>query len=119
MGEGYRAGAGGVWVLRWLEGEGWEGLEWKGGIAGGEASDELCGEGVDVVEVEGGVEWLGEGRLLEGGADVGGVAGLDGQDGAGDCKVTLVDNCSSSTKVGRNTDSLEDGGESNERSRGG
>jgi hypothetical protein len=102
-----------------LEGEGWEGLEWKGGVARGEASDELCGKGVDVVEVEGGVEWLREGRLLEGGADVGGMAGLDGQDGAGDREVTLVDNCSSSTKVGRNTDSLEDGGESNERSRGG
>ena len=77
-GEGDGRGAGSVWVLGRLESEGWESLEWEGGVAGGETGDELCGEGEDLVEVEGGVEGLWEGDLFEDGADVGAVAGLDG-----------------------------------------
>ena len=53
-----------------MEGEGWESLEWESGVARGEAGDELCCERVDVVEVEGSVEWLGEWRFTESGADV-------------------------------------------------
>lgn len=77
-GESDGRGAGSVWVLGGLESEGWEGLEWEGGVAGCEAGDELCGEGEDLVEVEGGVEGFWEGDLFEDGADVGAVAGLDG-----------------------------------------
>lgn len=91
-GEGDRRGAGGVWVLRRLESEGWEGLEWEGGVAGGEAGDELGGEGEDLVEVEGGVEGFWEGNLFEDGADVGAVAGLDGQNGAGGSEIPFINN---------------------------
>ena len=49
-----------VVVSRRLKGKSWEGLEWKRdwGFA---PSDEGCGQAVDLVEVQRGVEWCGEG----------------------------------------------------------
>jgi hypothetical protein len=116
MSEGHWAGAGSVGVLGWLDGEGGECHEWESLVAGVEVGDELCGEGIDVVEVKWGVEWLGERRLFEAGADIGGVTRLDGQDGAGNGKIALVDNCGSSSEIGRNTDPLKDRGQGNKRS---
>ena len=78
--EGYGGGAGGVWVLGWAEGEWWEALEGEGTGAGGEGDDELGGQTVNLVEVEGGVEGFWEGRFAEGSTDVGGVTGFDRQD---------------------------------------
>lgn len=44
VGEGDWGGASGVWVLGWLDGERWEGLEWECWITCCEAGDELSGK---------------------------------------------------------------------------
>lgn len=100
------------------ESEGREGLEGQLGLSGvrGRArDDEASGKGVDLVESQGGVEWRWEWGLLVGGADVGAVAGLDGQDGAGGCEVVLVGDAGSSSEVGADSDTLEDTGKCDER----
>jgi hypothetical protein len=74
----------------------------------------LSGESVDLVEGERGIEWLRERRLLELGSDVGVVAGLNSEDGAGCVQVVGVGNGSSGTEVGADSDTLENGCESNE-----
>lgn len=95
------------------DGQGREGLEGELGV-GSKASDELSGQGEDLVEVLRGIEGGREGLLAEGGADVRGVAGLDGQDGAGSSQVVLVGDGGSGAEVGGNTNALEDTGETNE-----
>lgn len=95
-------------------GQGREGLEGELGV-GSKASDELSSQGEDLVEVLRGIEGGREGLLTEGGADVRGVAGLDGQDGAGSSQVVLVGDGGSGAEVGGNTNTLEDTGETNER----
>jgi hypothetical protein len=87
-----------VRVLRRLNSERWESLEWQFcGVTRSESRDELCGEGVNLVEIEWGVEGLWERRLLEGSADVGGVAGFNCEYRASDCQISLVQDLSGST----------------------
>ena len=67
-----------IGVLRGLDSERWESHKWEFcGVTSSEAGNELCSEGVDLVEIEWGAEGLWERRLLEGSADVGGVAGFN------------------------------------------
>ena len=85
------------------------------GSVGVRAGDDEAGcEGVDFVECQGGVEGLGEGRLLDGGADVGVMAGFDCEDRTGCGKVVLVHDRSCSPEVSGDSDTLENTGESNE-----
>jgi hypothetical protein len=76
----------------------------------GARGDEGGGESVDLVVVERGVEGLGEGRLLDGAADEGAVACLDGQDRAGGRQVGLRHDVGGGAEVGGNTNALEDRG---------
>jgi len=86
-----------VRVLRRLDSERWESFKWQFcGVTGSEAGDELCGEGVDLVEVQWGVEGLWERRLLEGSADVGGVAGFNCEYRSSDCEISFVQDLSGS-----------------------
>lgn len=90
--------------------EGRESLDGESGVALGARLDEARGQGEDLVEGERGVEGLGEGLLVEAGADVGRVAGLDREDGASSGEVGLAHDVGSSAEVSGNTDTLEDGG---------
>lgn len=101
------------------ESEGWEGFDWELGVGGWAADDEWSSQGVDLVEGEGDIEWLGEWELLERSTDVGAVASLNGQDGTSCGEVVLVHDAGGSTEVGGNSDTLQDGGEGNESSWGG
>lgn len=85
-----------------------EGLDGQGRVGARARDDEGCGEGVDFVKVERVIEWLREGRLPEGGADVRAVSGLDGQYGAGIGEVGLAHDGGGSTEVGADTDTLKD-----------
>jgi hypothetical protein len=87
-----------------------ESLDGQSRVGRGAALDEASGEGVDLVVREGSVEGLGEGALLVLVADVGTVAGLDGQDGASGCEVGLGHDVGSGTEVGADTNALKDGG---------
>jgi hypothetical protein len=87
-----------------------ESLEWQGGVGGWAGDDEWRGEGVDLVRGERGVEWLREWGLLERGAEVGAVAGLDGEDGGGGCEVGFAHYVGGLAGVGGDADALEDGG---------
>lgn len=99
------------------EGNGRESLDGQSRVALGAADDEGSSQRVDLVKGQGGVKGLGEGRLLLGSADVGVVARLDRQDGAGGGEVVLVGNGRGSTEVGADTDTLEDGRDGDERGR--
>ncbi len=99
VGESDGGGPGRIRVLRRLQSEGWEGLEWKGRVSRVEGCDELRCKRIDVVEVEWGVEGLGEGRLLKSSTDIGGVTGLNSQDGTGNSEVALVNDCSRSSWI--------------------
>jgi hypothetical protein len=87
-----------------------ESLEWESGVGGWAGDDEWRGEGVDLVRGERGVEWLREWGLLERGAEVGAVAGLDGEDGGGGCEVGFAHYVGGLAGVGGDADALEDGG---------
>ncbi len=102
-----------------VKGQGWEGLDrehWVGLRAGG---DECRGQGVDLVDGQRSVEWLGEGRLLEGGAEIGGVASFDGEDGGGGGEVVLAHDVGGRAGIGGNSDALEDGTSGHEQLDGG
>jgi hypothetical protein len=94
--------------------EGWESTDGESRVGGGAADDESSGQGVDLVEVKGVIERLGEGGLAESRSDVGVVAGLDGEDRASISKVGWVGDGGSGAEVGSDTDTLEDGGEADE-----
>lgn len=94
-------------------GQGREGLEGKLG-SGSKASDELGSEREDLVEVERGVEGCSEGLVTVPGTDVRGMAGLNGQDGASSAQVGLVGDGRGSAEVSGNTNTLEDGRETDE-----
>lgn len=64
-----------------------------------EASDELRGKREDLVEAQRCVEGRGEGLLASPGADIGGMAGLDGEDGAGGTQVGFVGDGRGGTEV--------------------
>lgn len=81
-----------------------EGLDGEGSVVRGAGGDELGSQGVDLVQGERVVEGLGEGRLLDASADVRGVAGLNGEDGAGSSQVGLGHDVRGSAEVGGNTD---------------
>lgn len=91
-----------------------KGLDGQGRVASGARGDELGGEGVDLVEAQGGVESLRERGPVELAAKIGRVAGLDGQDGSSSCEVGLAHDVGSGTEVGGNTNALEDRGSSKE-----
>jgi hypothetical protein len=87
-----------------------ERLDGQGGVVLGAGGDEGGREGVDLVVVERGVEGLGEGRLLDGAADEGAVARLNGQDRGGGGQVGLRHDVGGGAEVGGNTNALEDRG---------
>lgn len=87
-----------------VHGEGGEGLHGKHAVAGGAFNDEGGGDGVNLVEVERVVECLSEGNFAEGGAQVGAVAGLSGEDAAGGSEVCVVHDVSGSTEVSADSD---------------
>ncbi len=89
--------------------DGREGLNGQLGVALGARGDEARGQGVDLVVREGSIERLGEGLLVQAGADVGGVARLNGQDRASGREVGLGHDVGGGTEVGGNTNTLEDG----------
>ena len=91
-----------------------EGLDGELGVALRAAGDELGGQGENLVVGEGSIERLSEGDLLVAGADVRGVTGLDGEDGASGGEVGLARDVGGSAEVGRDTDTLEDRGSGEE-----
>ena len=111
VGEGHARAALGVRVLARLQCQGRESLEGQRSRPRSEARDELCGQREDGVEVQRSVHGFREGGLAQGSAHVCGVASLDGQDGAGRGQVRLVGDGAGGAQVGRDADSLEDGGE--------
>lgn len=86
-----------------------EGLDGEHRVGSRARLDEGSGKRVDLVEVEGNVERLGEGRLIDVAADEGVVAGFDGQNAAGCGEVSLVGDESGGAEVGAHTDTLDDG----------
>lgn len=101
-----------------LEGQSREGGEWQGVVAIRAGLDESRGQGVDLVRIERNIEWGWEGRLGMFGvdvvADVGVVAGLDGQDGAGGSQVRSLRDGGGSAEIGGDTNALEHAGGCNE-----
>lgn len=88
-------------------GEGGESLDGELLVAGRAGGEEGRGDGVDLVEVKGVVEGLGEWGFAESYAEVGTVAGLVGQDAAGCGEVCLVHDGGSGTEVGADTDACD------------
>jgi hypothetical protein len=76
--------------------------------------DELRSECVDLVVAQRVVEGSGEGRLADGVAYVGRVAGLDSQDGSSGSQVGLGHDVCGGTEVGADTNTLEDAGSGKE-----
>lgn len=101
------------------EGEAGEGLDGKSRVGGRAADDEWGGKGVDFVEVEGSVEGRWERCLVDDGADVGAVTGLNSENGAGGSEVVGAHDRGGGSDVGGNTDTFEHGGKGNELLRGG
>lgn len=66
-----------------------ESLNGQRRVGGGALSDELSSEGVDLVIAQWVVEGRWEWRLANGVTDVGGVTGLNGQDGTGSGQVSF------------------------------
>ena len=62
------------------DGKGREGLDGESRVGGRTALDELCGNGVDFVDSEGGIECAGDGVAFVGSEEVCVMAGLDGKD---------------------------------------
>lgn len=84
-----------------------EGRKWLDGqlhIARRTGSDEGRGNSVDLVEIKGVVEGLGEGDLALGCAEIGAVTGFNSEDAAGCGEVGAVHDFGSSTKVSTDTD---------------
>lgn len=69
---------------------------------------------VYIVDGQGNVEWLGKWGLLERGTKVRGMSSLDSEDGAGCSEIVLAHDVGSGTKVGRDTNALQDGSGSHE-----
>lgn len=95
---------------RWVDHQRWEGLDWQGNVGGRARGDEGSSQGVDLVVGQRGIEWLGEGRLLQGGTDIGRVTSLDSEDGAGCGEVGLAHDIGGSAKIGGNTYAFQNGG---------
>lgn len=91
-----------------------EGLDGQSRVLLGAGGDELGSQGVDLVDGERGVKGLSEGSLLQVGADVRGMTGLNGQDGSSGGEVGLAHDVGGSAEVGGNTNTLEDGSGSQE-----
>jgi hypothetical protein len=98
--------------------KGRESLNRESGVGSRARLDEGRCQGVDLVEVEGDVEGLGEGRGVEGATEEGIVAGLDGEDAAGSGNVGRVGDEGGGAEVGAHTDTLNDGGGGQEGVRG-
>jgi hypothetical protein len=90
--------------------EGGEGLDRERRVGGGASLDEGRCQGVDLVEVEGNVEGLGERRHAKVATEEGIVAGLDGEDTASSGNVGRVGDEGGGAEVGAHTDTLNDGG---------
>ena len=88
--------------------QGGEGLDGESGVGGGACGDEGGGEGVDLVEVEGNIERLREGRLACNSSEEGIVAGLDGENATGGGDICLVGDEGGGAEVGAHTDALDD-----------
>ena len=112
-GEGHGRAVRFVIVLRALQIQLGKGHEWQLNGAG-TAGDEGAGERVDFVEEERRVKGVGEGRLAELGADVAGVASLDGENRAGGGQVVLVHDGGCGSQIGGDTNALENAGQSDE-----
>jgi hypothetical protein len=88
--------------------EGRESLDGKRRVRGRASLDERRCQGVDLVEVEGDVERLGEGRGLEGTTEECIVASLDSEDATSSGNVGRVGDEGCSTEVGAHANSLDD-----------
>ena len=88
--------------------EGGEGLDGESGVGGRTSGDEGGCEGVDLVEVEGDVEGLGEGRRSESTAEEGAVTGLDGKNATSSGDICWVGDEGGGAEVGAHTDTLDD-----------
>ena len=86
-----------------------EGLDGQLGVGGWAGDDEGRGQSVDLVQAQRNVEGGGEGGFAERSADVAGVAGLDGQNGAGRSEVGGRHDVRCCAQVGADTHALEDG----------
>lgn len=80
--------------------EGRESLDGQGRVALRARGDEAGSEGVDLIEAQRCVKGLREGDLVERGANVGRVTGLDSEDGPGGGQVGLAHDVGGSTEVG-------------------
>lgn len=85
-----------------------ESLDRKLRIGGWAADNERCGEGVDLVEVQGDIERLREGALINRAADEAGVASLNSEDRCSGSEVGLVGDVLSGAQVCGDTDALQD-----------
>ena len=94
--------------------QGRERLDRQGRVIRGTALDERRGQREHLIEREGRVERLREGRLAEPRAQVRRVAGLDGEDGARGGQVRLLHDERRGAEVRRHADALEDGGRGEE-----
>ena len=111
------AGGGGDGAVR-RDRESGERLEREGGVRGRAAGDKLCGDRVDLVEVERGV--LGarpSGPLIDGGREPTLVARLGSKDRAGDGDVCRLGDGRRRAEVGGDADVLDDGSEAHEGDR--
>lgn len=73
------------------EDELWESFYRQGRIGRRAGNDEGGGEGVDFVEIQGSVEGCGKWGFLEGGSEVGAVAGFNGENRAGIGEVCFIE----------------------------
>ena len=90
-------------------------LDGKCWVALRACDNERCGECEDLVEIERNVKWCRERALIKGGTNVGRMTRLDSQDRARCGKVVLAHDVGGSSKVGADTNALEDRCSGNER----
>ena len=87
------------------DGKSGEGLDGESRVGGRTALDELCGNGVDFVDSEGGIECSGDGVAFVGSEEVSVVAGLDGKNRSRGSEIILVGDqaCCSEIRADTNT----------------
>ena len=93
----------------WVKRQGWEGLDRECRIARRASGDEPGCQGIDIIDTQRSVKWLRKWGLLERAADVRGVTRLDGKNRAGRGKIVLAHDVGSSTEVGRDANTFQNG----------
>lgn len=96
------------------EGEGWVGHDWESGVGGWAGGDETAGNGVNGVESERDAEGIGHWDLTDSTTGSRLVESFGNQDAGSGSEVCLGGDVLCSSEVCRDTDTLDDGGKSNE-----